>query len=103
MRSTAAIVATLCLAGCSHASATPVNGPDGQPGWFAISCKKDQGNCEEKAGEVCPGGYVTADESGREGAVVVANGNSSGSWGYVVPTYHGHMLIKCKGAPAEDY
>lgn len=95
-------LAIACLVACSHASAKPVNGPDGSPGWFAISCKKDQGNCEEKAGEVCPGGYDVADASGHEGVAAFASFNQNGGSGYVVPTYRGHMLIKCRGAPAAD-
>lgn len=96
------VFAISCLVGCSHASAKPVNGPDGSPGWFAISCKKDQGNCEEKAGEVCPGGYDVADASGHQGVDAFASFNQNGGSGYAVSTYRGHMLIKCKGAPAAD-
>jgi hypothetical protein len=100
IRTFAGLVAVVCVAGCSHASAKPVNGPDGEPGWFAISCKKDEGYCEEKAGDVCPGGYDVMDAAGHEGVAAVATVNPSGGSAYVVPTYRGHMLIKCKGAPA---
>jgi hypothetical protein len=94
-------VATL-IVGCSHSNATPVNGPDGQPGWFSVSCKRDQGNCEERAGEVCPNGYETANASGHAGTAAFANYDSNGGTAFVVPTYHGHMLIKCHGAAAVD-
>jgi len=99
MRS-AAIVLGLCVAGCSHASARPVRGPDGQRGWFAISCKEDQANCYEKAGEVCPGGYVMADRGGQTGTLDMVDSTSGDT--YSVATYRGYMLVKCKGPPAQD-
>jgi hypothetical protein len=97
VRAMASLV-VVCVCGCSHASAKPVNGPDGEPGWFAISCTKDQGNCEEKAGEVCPGGYEVQDHSGHVGVSGFASYGQTGVSAQVVPTYRGHM---CKGAPAE--
>ena len=90
----AGLLAIACVVGCSYASAKPVSGPDGERGWFAISCKKDPGNCEEKARDVCPAGYDIMDASGHHGVAAVAD-DSDGE-GTVVPTYRGHMLIKCK-------
>lgn len=97
-RTLAGLVAITCVAGCSHASAQPVNGPDGEPGWFAISCKKDEGYCREKAGDVCPAGYDVMDAAGHEGVATV---DQSGASAAEVPTFRGHMLIKCKRAPAD--
>jgi hypothetical protein len=75
-----------------------VNGPDGQPGWFSISCNKGQEHCEEKAGEVCPRGYDVADANGHAGTAAFADYGPNGGSAYVVPTYHGHMLVKCHGS-----
>jgi len=89
------LLSAASVAAC--ATATPVHGPDGDPGWFAITCRRDQGNCVEKAGEVCPGGYVVAGSDGRESLSVIPT--QSGS---VVSThYHGEMLVKCKAATVE--
>jgi hypothetical protein len=83
-------VPCLVLLACG-ATSTPVKGPDGRPGWYSIECRHDELRCEDEAGDVCPQGYVTANRSGYEGLV------SSASYltGYTVPTFHGHMLIKC--------
>jgi len=80
----------LVLAACG-ATSKPVNGPDGEPGWYSISCRRDESNCIEEAGNVCPNGYVTADAGGHEGFYVNAQA------GLATSTYRGHMLIKCKG------
>jgi hypothetical protein len=88
------------VAAAACASATPVNGPDGQPGWFSISCKKDQTNCYEKAGEVCPSGYVTADSQSHSGTAVNAGMTQGAAWMSAHPTYQGDMLIKCQAGGA---
>jgi hypothetical protein len=85
----------LQLVGCG-ASSTPVNGPDGEPGWYSISCKRDQTNCEEEAGQVCPHGYVTANAGGQHGTFLMANWSGGHGSAFAAPTYQGHMLIKCK-------
>ena len=86
----------LALAGCESASSRPVNGPDGEPGWYSISCRQDMGNCEEEAGSVCPHGYVTANETEHERPVMVSTYNAYGGSTYVGHKYRGHLLIKCK-------
>src|SRR5271165_4625092 len=88
-----AATVTALLVGCSHSSATPVNGPDGQPGWFNVSCKGDKGNCDKKSDEVCPHGYELVDMSENAGTRFTSYKSA-----YVVPDYRGYMLIKCHGA-----
>jgi hypothetical protein len=83
------------LVGC-HASHDQVRGPDGTTDWYSIECKRNQGNCYEEAGDVCPNGYDIADAGGHSGTYVHAD--QSGV--VAVPTYRGHMLIKCKTAAA---
>jgi hypothetical protein len=90
-----AATVTALLVGCSRSGATPVNGPDGQPGWFNVWCKVDQGNCDKKSNEVCPDGYELVDISENAGTPF-ANYKSA----YVFPSYRGYMLIKCHGAAA---
>lgn len=89
-------VALLGLAACG-ASASRVTGPDGSFNWYAITCRRNKMNCVEKAGEVCPNGYRSAEENDRDGAYAVVDR----SGGFATTTYHGEMLIKCKGSPAE--
>ncbi len=91
-----AATVTVLLVGCSRSSATPVNGPDGQPGWFNVSCKVERGNCDKKANEVCPRGYELVDMSETAGPQF---GNYYKS-AYVVTNYGGYMLIKCYGDAA---
>lgn len=84
------------LAACEEAESRPVNGPDGEGGWYTVSCRHDMGTCEEEAGNICPHGYVTADESESERPVAFSTYNQYGGSTYVGHKYHGHMLIKCK-------
>jgi hypothetical protein len=79
------------LVACSHVSSRPVSGPDGQPGWYAIDCKRTHANCEQRAGELCPGGYTVARSDGRQGVLVVANEDGASAR----TTYRGEMLVKC--------
>ncbi len=92
---------TIVAAACVRAEATPVVGPDGQPGWFAVSCKRNQANCYEMAGEVCPGGYEIAGADSRTGVAVAGAVTTGSSFVAVHPTYHGELLIKCRGAVVE--
>lgn len=84
------------LAACAEAA--PVRGPDGEPGWYAISCRRDQGYCREKAGEMCPRGYITAESNGRNGFVMTSNKYGT----YASTTYHGEMLVKCHAGGQRD-
>ena len=87
----------LLPAACAYSEATPDQGHDGQAGWIAVSCRKSQSNCYEMAGEVCPAGYVTADQEGHAGVAVSGIVTPSSGFVGVHPTYHGDMLIKCRG------
>ena len=75
-----------------RSSATPLKGPDGQPGWFYVWCKGEKKNCDEKAGEVCPQGYELIDMSENSGTTF--EGYKSA---YVTRSYRGYMQIKCYG------
>src|SRR5215472_17159217 len=92
MRYVAMAVPCLVFLACG-ATSTPVNGPDGEPGWHRIECRHDESSCEEEASDLCPHGYVTANRSGHVGLAAYA----SNVTGYSAPTFHGHMLIKCNG------
>ncbi len=81
------VIASVALIACG-ASSTPVRGPDGANDWFSITCRRNQGNCIEEAGEVCPHGYVVASTESREGLYADRN--------VIVPAYNGEMLIKCR-------
>jgi hypothetical protein len=70
-----------------------VRGPDGTDDWFNISCRHSESNCYAKAGEVCPGGYVIADSSQRNGVYVSANVYAVTA----VPVHRGELLNRCKG------
>jgi hypothetical protein len=83
---------TALLVGCVVSGATPVKGPDGQPGWFSIWCKGERKNCDKQSGEVCPNGYELVDMSENAGTTFVAYHS-----GYVFPSYRGYMVIKCYG------
>ena len=80
---------------CSHSDHMTVVGPDGAP-WIAVTCSHGAQNCWREAGEVCPGGYVKADQGGSGGAVGIADR----SGGVIVPTQHDQMLIQCKSGAA---
>jgi hypothetical protein len=80
----------LSVVACSSYS-VPVNGPT--PGtWYSVECKRSQANCQAEAGNVCPNGYDVADSSGQSGNFAYWNQSS----GFVVPTYTGTMLIRCR-------
>jgi hypothetical protein len=89
----AAGCAALIVAVVACAESTPVRGPDGTLGWYAVSCRKSQRYCWQEAARVCPEGYDVADQSQRQG--FYATQYSAGS------TYHGDMLIKCKSMQAK--
>lgn len=74
------------------ASATRVNGPDGSGEWYSITCRRTRANCLEKAGEVCPKGYQTANASEKQSLFMMAS-TTGGSAGQA---YDGQMLVKCR-------
>lgn len=86
------------LVACVRASSEQVRGPDGA-WWYSIDCRHSQTACLEEAGDDCPHGYVTADESGGEDGAVAS---TVGSTTFVKSTYHGTMLIKCKNSDGDS-
>lgn len=84
------IIATTVVVACT--SAKKVNGPDGEPGWYMVSCEDDRAKCVEKAGETCPKGYDVADDKKSVGAYAVPIGNSA----YVGESSSYRMLVKCR-------
>jgi len=91
MKASVIFFATGLLLACGS-SATKINGPDGEPGWFAITCRRSRANCLEKAGEVCPHGYRTSSAVDHDG--MYAQVSQSGGTAYT--TYNGEMMIKCE-------
>lgn len=105
----ALVVGALTMSAC-HAQSHAVNGPDGQPGWFSIECRKEAA-CREEAGDVCPYGYEVAHESGHAGLSTAADNPAyamAQGFGQPTPlhtTFEGSMLVKChhKGYAAASY
>jgi len=86
------------ILGCDSASRR-VNGPDGEPGWYSVSCRRDLSNCEDEAAKVCPRGYVSAGESEREHPVVATTVTTSNAYGLSTSVDHkvtSEILIKCR-------
>jgi hypothetical protein len=104
MKSIALVATAVSLAGCCSAEAWPAKAPDGTPGrWFGVSCGKSREYCEEKAGEVCPGGYEVASAGGKPGtATFVIWYTRSLPTYYAVPTFYEQMLIKCDADPSRS-
>jgi hypothetical protein len=91
MRGVGAIVLVVVASACGP-TATPIRGPDGTQ-WWSIACRHSQSECWAKAGDVCPRGYETADQSGgTTGATAINTGYTT----TVVTHYRGEMLIRCK-------
>ncbi|WP_240790647.1 hypothetical protein [Stenotrophomonas sp. TEPEL] len=73
------------LTGCTTAKMTVT--PDGRRG-VSIDCSGSSSwsGCYEKAGQMCPGGYVVFSKDGDEGnAIAVGNKNGAdagGAWGH---------------------
>lgn len=89
MRSIIAVSSVaLLVVGCT--SAKPVNGPDGEPGWYLIKCENDRSNCIVKAGDVCPRGYEVADDQKSAGGYAMPVGNGV----YAGESSSYRMLIK---------
>ena len=90
----------LILAACTHTSATAVNGPDGQPGWWLVRCKRTISDCEEKAGEVCPWGYIAGSQHEQHGMYL--NINRGFGYANAGSTFNGSMLVRCR-VPGEKW
>ena len=94
-------LAGLSSAACVIADAQPVKGPDGDR-WWAITCNRDQTVCIEKAGEVCPKGYVIGTSGGQVGMMAMTTVNGTAAITTAVPTYSGNLLVKCKAGEDPD-
>jgi hypothetical protein len=94
--------ALLCFAvlaaACHDSDAWSAKGPDGQGGWLEIECRRDVGNCWDRAAEECPHGYLVADRDSVRGYYVQAYGSTV----IVAPTYRGKMLVKCRSSLAAE-
>lgn len=85
-----AVATALVLSGCA-VPAKPISGPQGKTA-YSLKCSgmgRTTEDCYEKAGELCPAGYIVEDVSRRAGPVVVS-GNS------IIPTSTEYMLVTCK-------
>lgn len=80
------------LAGCTTAKMTVT--PDGRRG-LSIDCSggSSWGTCYEKAGQMCPAGYVVISKDGDEGNKI-ATGNQHGFSSTQFATRS--MLVACK-------
>lgn len=93
------------LAGCT--TAKQIIGPDGTH-VYAIDCHPAMPNdCLEKAGEVCPSGYMVLNATGSKSLGQVGSGSGSGQWSQLGGGVSGStmsvpiltpnsMLIECK-------
>jgi len=75
----------LSLVACTREEVMVVRGPDGHD-WYGITCSHGAKNCWGVAGEMCPGGYETAESHETTGG------------GFLMFGHHerGDMLIRCK-------
>jgi hypothetical protein len=80
------------LAGCTHADATRIGGPDSAP-VFDVRCAYSMDHCYEKAAELCPDGYRASDSGGYLRAY-------SSRWGGGAE-FHGYVTAECKAEPAK--
>jgi hypothetical protein len=80
------------LAGCTHADATRIGGPDSAP-VFDVRCAYSMDHCYEKAAELCPSGYRSSDSGGYLRTIPSRFG--------AVSEFHGYFTAACKAAPAK--
>lgn len=90
---------TSMVAACSEASARPVTTPSGSRG-FVIDCRRNQNNCFEKAGEVCPGGYEIIDDARGTTGVQLSSGYAAGI--SIDKKFAGQLLIACSTGDREE-
>jgi hypothetical protein len=81
------LIAAIALTGCvAPVRVTHVSGPDGAPA-VVLSCHHEA-NCYERAGELCPAGYDTLNETSGFAIVPTAYGPVGAS--------RESLLIRCK-------
>ena len=83
------VLAAFVLSGCATSKA--INGPDGKMAQL-IECRGASiGACYEKAGEVCPAGYLLLDRQPSQSGVLLPVGKSA-----AYSTGPGVLLVECK-------
>ena len=105
MKYTLIVIALAALLGC--ATSKKINGPNGQPA-HSIRCGAARPDtCLEKAGEVCPDGYLVLNSKGSQFLGQFGSGSVNGAWGTLGGSVHGSstsiplispniMLVECK-------
>lgn len=87
------------LAAC--ATSKPIVGPNGTPAYSIICGAAVINACYEKAGEVCPNGYVILNTDGSRYLGQIGNASVSGAYGsatsipMVTPN---NLLVECRAA-----
>lgn len=85
------ICGLLCLIGC--ATATPVIVPSGQIG-YSIDCNGtavSMNVCYEKAGQVCPNGYILITQNESSGMIVMPTKPYNR-----IPTSQKGIIVECR-------
>jgi hypothetical protein len=97
MKIIVAILATAALAGC--ATSKQIIGPNGKPA-HSITCGAAvQSACLEKAGEVCPTGYVVLNSQGSRYLGQIGQASVGGGYGQATSTplmSPNSLLVECK-------
>jgi len=89
MRSLATLLAVIVLGGC--ATSKPIRGPNGTTAQL-IECRGASiGACYEKAGDVCPAGYLLLDRQPSQAGVMLPVGKSTAH-----SAGPGVLLVECK-------
>ena len=99
------IIALAALVGCAFSK--QINGPNGKPA-HSIRCGAARADaCLEKAGELCPNGYLLLNSTGSQFLGQFGSGSVNGAWGSTGGGFHGSatsiplispniMLVECK-------
>lgn len=108
MKYVAAILVIVALGGC--ATSKQIIGPNGKLA-HSIRCGAAVADaCLEKAGEVCPNGYIVLNSKGAQYLGQIGSGSVNGAWGSAGGSMYGSatstplitpntMLVECKEKP----
>ena len=108
MKYIAVLITLAVLGGC--ATSKQIVGPNGKPA-HAIRCGAAAADaCLEKAGELCPNGYVVLNSKGSQYLGQIGSGSVNGAWGSTGGNVYGSatstplitpntMLVECKERP----